>query len=146
MSMDELRKELAELEAKKAERAAARAEKDALAQMRAEVARAKQELEDAEVIDRFEDELGERGVHWEGVSTPAGIVIVKRPHAATFKRFRDLGKYTSKALEDLVRPCVAHPDAQGLTDLLADYPAVLDELADAVTELAGVKRKQTEEK
>lgn len=134
--LEKLEAELAELETRKAEREAARAEKEALSEAREKIVRAKRALEDAEVIERFEDQLGDRGVKWDAVETAAGVVIVRRPHAATFKKFRDAGRYKSKDVEELVRPCVAHPDAQGVTDLLNDYPAVLDRLADVVFSLA----------
>lgn len=136
MSMETLQAELAELEAKRAEMAAARAARDAEAEVREQIEATKREIADAEIIERFEDELGPRGQRWATVSTRHGVVVVKRPHPATFKAFRDAGKYKSKAVEDLVRPCVAHPDPSGLTSLLNDYPAVLDKLADAVFELA----------
>lgn len=144
--LESLRAELSELQAKKAERDAERAKKNELVEARAEIARAKLDLENAEVIDRFEEELGERGERWEGVDTPAGIVIVKRPHPATYKRFRDRGKYNSQSLDELVRPCLAHPDKSEVASILNEYPAVLDHLADAVVELAGARNKEVSEK
>lgn len=140
--LEALQKELAELEAEKAAREAARAQREAEDEARARIEAAKRELADEEVLDRFRDELGERGKRWTSVSTSAGVVIVKRPHPATFKKFRDAGKYKTKELEEFVRPCVAHPDAQGLTDLLNDFPAVLDKIADAAFELAEGRVKE----
>lgn len=136
MDMQELERELAELEARKAEIDARRAEKAAEAELREKVRAARREIEDAELIEKYEAELGELGKDFKAISTDEGLIIVRRPHPATYKRFRDRGKYTTKDVEEFARPGVVYPDAQKLTDILNKYPAVLDLLADAAHDLA----------
>ena len=133
--------ELARLEAKRAEieerrRAKTDAESDA-----ARLAELKREIEAAELLERFETE-GERGVDFDLVETVAGPIVVKRPHPATFKKFRDGGKYSSAAIEDFVRPCVAHPSKTELGPIIERFPGVVDELADVAFALARGRSKR----
>lgn len=134
--------ELAHLEAERATLEERRREKEASAAASTRLAELRREVHTAKLIEQFEAEGGERGIDFDLVETVAGPIVVKRPHPATFKRFRDGGKYSSAATEDFVRPCVAHPTKAELGTILERFPGVLDELADVAFALARGRSKR----
>jgi hypothetical protein len=133
--LDEIRAELEALEtrreARKAERAPA-----------AEIEAAERELADAKALDAAESEHGEIGKKISTVKTELGIVILKRPDAATFRRFRDTGSAKSFDLEKLVRPCLVYPDRVVFDRILEEQPGTLTAMADAVAVLAGIRTEE----
>lgn len=99
-------------------------------------------LANEQAVEAAEQEIGAVGVKIAVVNTVLGVVILKRPHAATFRKFQDRGKTDSKYLYELVKPCLVYPS-------LADFELVCDELAatllrcaDAVSGLAGVRAEE----
>lgn len=134
--------ELARLEAERATLEERRREKEASAAASTRLADLQREVQTAKLIEQFEAEGGERGIDFDLVETVAGPLVVKRPHPATFKKFRDGGKYSSAATEDFVRPCVAHPTKAELSTILERFPGVLDELADVAFALARGRSKR----
>lgn len=126
---------------------AAEAETQALETKRArdaEIAELEMQAKDAEAIRAAKAEHPD--LELKVVRTPAGCVVLKRPHAAVYKRFRDRGEYKTKALEDLVRKSLVHPSAAGLDAILEEAPATLDAMADAVIQLCGLREKEAAEK
>ena len=129
--------------------AKAKADLDALAKKRAEreaaqaatdrVEAVERELADAIAIDAAVAEHGPLGKMIAAIDTDLGVVIVKRPHAATFRKFQDTGSMKSADLEKLVRPCLVHPDGEKFGALLEQLPATLLRVANVVTELAGMR-------
>lgn len=117
--------------------AAARAESDALEVLRAEVEAKEFALRDAPHVAAAEEAHGAPGVGTMTVETRLGVVVVKRPHAAVFRRFADKASTKSADVEELVRKCVVYPDAAALDTILAELPAVLTRIADAVVILGG---------
>lgn len=110
-----------------------------LAQLEASVEAAERAILDEQAIARAEDEHGALGRFIAVVQTDLGAVIVKRPHAATFRKFQDAASLKTRDLDALVRPCLVHPDRGGLDQILAEQPATLVRLANAVSELAGAR-------
>jgi hypothetical protein len=96
-------------------------------------------LENEQAIDLAEQEVGPIGKKIAVVNTDLGVVIVKRPHAAIFKRFQDRGKTDSKSLYELVKPSLVYPSLDGFERLCEELPATLLRCADAVSGLAGVR-------
>lgn len=128
------------LKAAKAAREALRVEREA----KAEAARLEREadaeeraLADETALDAAEREHGEGRV--AGVETAMGLVIVKRPHSALYRRFVDAQKATVTEFEKLVLPNVVYPSKERVESILEEQPAVLSELASAVCRLAGAK-------
>ncbi len=137
-----------------------RLEKARLAQEAAESARTKRAAESASIkavedaeraaanaiaINAAEQEHGEIGRDIALVDTPYGVVIVKRPHQALFRRFQD-SKGSTTDVEKMSRPSVVYPDSTKLDRIYNDFPGVLLSVGLAVQALADGKRKETEEK
>jgi hypothetical protein len=138
---NEITEELARLEAEHAALEERRRAREASSATKDRLAELQREVQTAKLLEQFEAE-GERGVDFDLVETVAGPIVVKRPHPATFKKFRDGGKYSSAAIEDFVRPCVAHPSKAELGPILERFPGVVDELADVAFALARGRSKR----
>lgn len=132
--------ELAELRAKCEAIALQRQQRAEKEERALELLQAKQRLEDEQAIDAAEREHGVRRI--AVVETEGGAVIVKRPHANTFRKFQDKGTTDSQALETLVRPCLVHPTLARFESICAEEPAVLLRVANAVSRLAGVRAEE----
>ena len=102
-------------------------------------------LADDEALDKLEAEYGKVGRAIQIVRSDVGAVIVKRPHMAVFRRFQDDPKDTT-ALEKLVRPCVLHPSKPEFDRMCEELPFLLQQCADAVVVLAGVRTEETRAK
>lgn len=70
------------------------------------------------------------------VRTSAGHILVRCPAALRWRKFVDREDYSSKSLEELVKPCVLFPDIRELTRIFEEVPASLARTASALTELA----------
>jgi len=95
------------------------------------------EAADLAAIDKAETEHGIGRVRV--VHTTLGCVIVKRPDPILYKRFRDRGKAKTEDLYRLATKCVVHPTIERWDVMLEELPAVLDQVADEVVTLAGVR-------
>lgn len=122
--------------AAEAKRQATQAAADALAKVETE----EREALDEEAIANAEAEHGANKIGI--VRTDLGAVIVKRPHPAHYKRFRDRESAKTQDLEKLVRPCVVYPDATRFDAMLDEQPAILDRVANQVVELAGFRARE----
>lgn len=141
-----------ELAALKERQAAARARKRAAEERReamrsarelpAEVEADEIEARDEEAIADAEEKHGSIGKKIRVIRTELGCVILKRPHPASYKKFRDKAETDTVAFEKLVRPCVVYPDAVALDLILDELAGVLDRCANAVVELAGFRQKE----
>ena len=110
-----------------------------IASLRVEAEAAERAALNAEAITRATCELGAEGRHFLAVDTDQGVIIVKRPHSAVFRRFSDLDAPKHLDVEQLVKPCVTHPDRSRLDTMLEEQPAILNRLALAVGRLAGAR-------
>ena len=61
------------------------------------------QLVEAELVDKYEQELGERGVYWQIFKTPEGFIVVKLGDWVHFKKF-----ITSKSVNGVTAPEDAH--------------------------------------
>lgn len=134
-TIETLRARREELEA----RAEKRREEGAAARELADETRAVAELE---VVEKIEADHGQKGVGWDRVATPEGAIFVKKPKAATYRKFVDDEKTNTEALGKLVKPCLVYPDAPEYMRLVDEYPAALTACADTVVRLAGHKKSE----
>lgn len=136
----------ARLEAARKKRAAIAEERDARAQERQLLEQVESEeraAQNEEAISQAESEYGPVGSKILTFESELGVVIVKRPHPIHYKEFRDrAAEAKSEDLEKLVRRCLVHPSADGLTRILDEQPAVLEHLADRCVTLAGFRAKE----
>jgi len=146
-AMDETNAAMTDLDtrlAKARERTRAAEAKRAQAEEKSAGARAVEaaeiEADDAEAIAQAEDDHGAHRIAI--VRTAIGCVIVKRPHPAVYKRFRDRGEAKTADLDALVRKSLVYPDAQRFDRMIEELPATLDHAANKVVELAGFKAKE----
>lgn len=130
-----VRERLEELEAKRAARAAAAKEESELAELELE-------LLEAELLERFECELGPHERAFQIVRSRSGPVVIKRPSRQHFQRFQDVGKTTNVECDRLVRPHVLHPSKEQWEEWLEEEPALLGRCADAAVTLAGVRKEE----
>jgi hypothetical protein len=135
---------LAAIKAERASLAKAREARESAAAVLAEVEREAMALEADKAMAEAEEKYGASKI--AAVHTDLGVVIVKRPHAALFKRFQDSGEATYLEFEKLVRPCVVYPDTTKLDRILDELPATMARLGSAVAILAGVRMKEAQGK
>lgn len=136
--------------------AAARAQLEELRaerERKAELAELEREARDAELavqaelaIQQAEEKHGPlnekiRAVHSE---LGQGVIIVRSPTAAAFRRFQDAGEGGLKtpACTALVRPFVVHPDHATYDAMLDAEPALLLRVTEAVCYLAGARAEK----
>lgn len=99
-------------------------------------------IADELAIVEAEREHGEMNVKIRLVRTPAGLVIVKRPNHLLFRKWADNGKNDSDDLEKLMRPCVIYPAVDVLDRWLSEQPAIVVDIANACTWLAGARARE----
>lgn len=131
--------------------AAARAERHKLEQAReqralasassAELETELSAIEAEKAIAQAEAEHGPVGKKIRVVNTPAGAVIVKRPNHLLYRKFLD-SDIDTQEVEKLVRPCVVYPAIEKFERMLTDQPGILAAVSDAVTHLAGFRKKE----
>lgn len=97
---------------------------------------------DEEAIADAEEEHGAVGKKILVVRTELGCLILKRPHPALYKKFRDKGDGDTVAFERLVRPCIVYPDAVAVDLILDELAGALDLCANAAVELSGFRAKE----
>lgn len=118
----------------------AREEREASEAPARELARLQRELRDEQALDAAIEQYGRVGEHIATVSTPRGLVIVRRASAQKFRRFQDKTDVNGDDVLQLVRPCVVYPPVGELDAMLDELPAVLQTIAQAVIYLAGQQR------
>jgi hypothetical protein len=136
--MDELQAKIAAARARKQAAEAALDEMQARDAGAAELEAVERDAADAEAILKAKSEHGAARIAC--VATDMGVIILKRPHVAHFKKFQDLEAFKVADVERLVRPCVVHPPADTLDRILDEFPGVLAACAERVAYLAGVRR------
>jgi len=138
---DAVAAKLAEIRARRAEIAAARSAYEAATAAERELAEETQALADEQAIQAAELEHGLVGRKIAVVKTDAGVIIVKRPHMNTFRKFQDHGEANTETNLKLVRPCVVYPDLVRFDEILAEVPYALSKCANAVSYLAGFRKE-----
>ena len=133
---DPLAEALARKDAAEARRAARRAETPEAA-----LARAKLEADDAEAIAAAEEQHGNLGDGIATVSTPMGVVIVKRPHHVVWKKIENEADSRNKqrqyeAVSSCIRSCLVHPARQQYEAIEEKYPGIRGSLLGLLGKLA----------
>ncbi len=129
------------LKAAKAARAtlaAARDEQKAESALADAVEAEERALKDEQALACHEQEQGPVGKKICTVQTDMGLVILKKPHPATYNKFQDRGELTTRALTEYVQPSVLYPKDRW-DDILDELPATLVMCADAISLLAGAR-------
>lgn len=88
-----------------------------------------------------EKEHGELGKKIALIVTDEGAVIVRRPARQNVSKFMDASKFTSDAMEALVRPFIVYPSKEAFSRLLDEQPAALTIIASEALTLAGAGAK-----
>ncbi|MEM9075162.1 MAG: hypothetical protein AAGE52_42080 [Myxococcota bacterium] len=136
--MKEAANRKAAAEAKRREAAEAKGKAEALDRM-------EREAKEAEAIAELEAEHGADRI--AVVRTRVGCVVVKRPHAVTYKKFRDVGSFKFAALEQLVATNLLYPALRSdLDKITQQQPAVIEKAAGAIIRLAGYHTEEVTEK
>jgi hypothetical protein len=137
-------RELAELRKQRAALATARAKREAERGAADELEAERRALADEQAIESAEVEHSGKKLAY--VHTDMGVIILKRSNALLFKRFQDQGKFKSKDVEILVRPCLVYPSADAFDRIVDELPAVLIECGNAVARLAGQRTEDLQGK
>lgn len=123
------------------ERSAAVDAKRALKRKRVELDEAMQKAKEDETLASIEDEHGVVGKEIAALSTPLGLVVVKRAPGVAWHRFTN-SKMNTKDHEDLVRACRVYPERDEFNRILEEYPAILIPLGNKIGVLYGLKREE----
>ncbi len=137
---DHLRMRLEAARAQRREIEDRRAKRSEDQELAAQVAAEERAVLDQKALEEAEAEIGEKKIL--AVETTQGLIIVKRPRAMLYKRFRDVGEVKTQDLEKLVRPCIVHPDLSRFDQMCDEEPAILDRCGDRVVTLAGFRAKE----
>lgn len=135
---------LAAIKAEREKLAKAREERELAASVASELERESRALEADKAIAEAEEKYGASKI--AAVHTDLGVIIVRRPHAAIFKRFQDSGEATYEEFDKLVRPSVVYPDKAKFDAILDELPATMGRLGNAVATLAGFRAKEAKGK
>ena len=142
-SVDE---KIEELEKKQRAREAGREEKAKL-----------HRLEKAELVDKYEEELGPLGVAFALVDCGLihrGWLVVKNPEKAAYKRYQAIvekGVMKERSIDDSEKhayamACVVHPAREVALQLFADHSGVSERVIAAANYLATGQREREEGK
>jgi hypothetical protein len=145
---DPLVQRLAELKAERVGLEEARAKREQERRVSEEIEEQEQIIRDERAIADAEEKYGPIGKKIAAIKTPGlGIVIVKRPHHVTFRKWSDtnLGKdggVSNDALEELIRPCIVHPSRTEFDRYCEEQPAILLRASNVITKLAGMRGQE----
>jgi hypothetical protein len=134
--------ELAKVRAERAALSEARAQREEARSIAEQLENETRALRDEQAIAKAEEEIGPQGKRIMCIQTDMGVVIVKKPHAVSFRKFQDKGETDHEDLLKLVSPCLVYPSKEQFAVLLDDLPATLQRCANAVATLAGVRVKE----
>lgn len=100
------------------------------------------ELEALELEERFEREIGPRGLAFQLVTTALGTVVVRRADHVAYKRFQavDGAKLSIEDVQALVAPHVVHPTREEYLATTKDHGGIAWACAKAMIEMFEAKR------
>lgn len=82
-----------------------------------------------------------KGVPFVGVRTPAGVVAIRKPTRAEYKRFMSQASDDKVvAMENLSKSCCEHPGAAELEKWFEQAAGISGSLANAALEMIGVEK------
>ena len=146
MDQTEQQARLTALKAERAELEAAREAKLVEREASDELEREERAIRELKALEKLEEEHGPIGKKWDRVDTFEGMICVKRPHPATWKKFAELDKVKSEDADRFVRPCRIYPDVPEFNRLIEEEPAALIRCATKCCELAGLRRSEIQGK
>jgi len=109
-----------------------------------EEAKAASQLAELELEERFEADLGPRGVAFEIIDLTdlgAGFVVVKRGEAVLYRQMK-ASKITEDDVQRFVKPQIAFPDKVEFLEITGTFYAVWTRCFDALVALHGFKAKE----
>jgi hypothetical protein len=145
--VDERDERLAELRAKRAELQRQREAREARYAADDEVEAEERGLRDEQAIADAEERIGRVGKMIATIDTDLGVVILKRAHQATMRRFMERAEdLKTEDLIKLVRPSLVYPSGPEFDVMLDAQPMVLHRCSKALGVLAGLRVRETAEK
>jgi hypothetical protein len=142
MAADDTKARLDKVRAERAALAVAREARAADAALEAQLEGETLALRDEQAIAAAELEHGPVGKRIAVIGTDLGVVIVKRPHAALFRKFQAKGSTKPEDLDQLVRPCLVYPSKAEFDRIDDELPATMTRCANAVVALAGFRQEE----
>jgi hypothetical protein len=130
---------LAAVKAERQRLTAAREQRNAEREAAEALPRQELALADDKAQDEAEAKHGALGAGIRVVETDLGRIILKRPHAAMYKRFADKSSIETDDIEPLVRHCLVHPSVGQFDAIMEVLPATMLRCADQIALLAGVR-------
>jgi hypothetical protein len=119
-------------------------------QAEAELAALQRERADAETMEKLEAKYGKRGEKIASMSTPEGMIVIRRPELPIYKKFIDSMKpETGASVADqdhFVRSTLIHPSMDEFCRIRDALPGVLGVLTDLGLRLGGVKKVELQGK
>lgn len=137
---------LAQVKAERAKLAAEQAERDAASKDADDLAREEMALANERALADAESKHGRiRDGKIGAIETRLGVVIVKRPEPAFYRRFMK-GTDPRADAEMLVRHCRAYPSAEAFESWMEEQPGLLDPASAVCVALAGLTAKEVQGK
>lgn len=137
--MSKPKSKIDELRAQLAAARAPREQKQAALDEAAEIARLEREIADEPAIAKAVEEHGAIGEMISVIHTPAGVVIVKRPRGAVWRKFSETHDIKSSDVLSFVKNCLVHPGKTEVEDIFEAYPVALETVAEQAKLLASVR-------
>lgn len=134
-----IREELAELRARREALESVRRARDEAEAGAKKIAAEKFAIAKLEAIEEAEAKHGPLDQKIAVIDTDLGAVIVKRAHAATFRKYQDRGKSDHDTISNLVRPSLVYPALADFERICDELPATMARCADAIVGLAGFR-------
>ena len=106
------------------------------------IAKVERECIEIETLSKLEAELGLEGKAIKKVETSVGMIVVKKPNHLLYKRFLDSDKLDTTVANKLVRSCIVYPSKEEFDKIMEEEPHAIMRCANAVCELAGVRRDE----
>lgn len=149
-TQDPIKAKLLELRAKREEIEAKRDARIAKLLPEEMLAQEAQALVDEEALEAAEAEHGPANEDGDEttskrriavVRTSLGLVILRRAEPVVMKRYRE-SKMRNDDTEQLVKPCLIHPDRRRFGEMVEEQPFILERCANAIGVLAGVRVRE----
>jgi hypothetical protein len=143
---DVIKGRLDAVKAKRNKLAEQRAQRELEDAAKAELRAQENALRDEEIVEQYGVPLGTRGIDWELVSSVQGAAIIRRPAAIVYRQFIDQERFTSAAIDNLVRRCLAYPSAKEYDEICDRLPGFTVQCGNAATALGRGKQEEREGK
>ncbi len=155
--VDDVKREMAELQDRIDKSRAEREEIERGAEQRKKLEKLRDDAEleertakEAAAIERLEAEHGPNRKAIYCKQTAGGLVVVKKPQHLVFRKYRaDVSKRqngvpTDEDLYKIVLPHLLYPEKEAFSALLESFPHALLQAANAVGWLAGARKEEVE--